>query len=161
MIRRVLFWAGLALVLATINWQIAAKQSILDHGVTMLVPLRPVDPRSLMQGDYMALRYADPLPNAETAPERWVMVVTLEDDVIHFRHLDDGKPLAAGEHRLAYRRDGSNVLFAADSFLFQEGQADRYARARYAVLKVADNGTALLHGLADAERKEIEIDRGR
>lgn len=155
MIRRILFWFGLALVLAVVNVQIAAKQAILEHGVMMLVPLRPVDPRSLMQGDYMRLAYADPIPAEQTVPERGVLVVDLPDGVIHFRRLDDGTAVAAGEHRLAYHRSGSSIEFAADSFLFQEGQADRYAKARYAVLKVAADGTALLSGLADEGRTAI------
>lgn len=155
MIRRILFWLGLALVLTVVNVQIAAKQAILDHGTVMLIPLRPVDPRSLMQGDYMSLRYTDPIPQDHAVPERGVMVVTLTDRVVAFRRLDDGTALAAGEHRLTYHRTSSGMEFAADSFLFQEGQADVYAGARFAVLKVAANGTALLSGLADAERKEL------
>lgn len=155
MIRRILFWCGLALVVTVVNWQIAAKQAILDQGTAMLVPLRPVDPRSLMQGDYMRLAYADPIPDSLTVPERGVLVVDMPDGVIRFRRLDDGTALAAGEYRLAYRRSGSATEFAADSFLFQEGQADRYAKARYAVLKVAADGTALLSSLADEGLKEI------
>lgn len=155
MIRRALFWLGLALVLGVANWQIVAKQAILDAGTVILVPLRPVDPRSLMQGDYMALAYDVAL--SEAAPRRGVLVATLDaDGVAMVLRLDEGAPLAAGEHRLAYRRDAADsAVFAADSFLFQEGEASRYQAARFAVLKVAADGTALLAGLADAERRTI------
>lgn len=156
MIRRILFWVGLALVLVTVNGQIAAKQAILSGGTAMLAPLRPVDPRSLMQGDYMALAYADPFPQGSEPPERGIMVVRLEDGVIRFLRLDDGSPLAAGEHRLAYRTQHGQVWFAAESFLFQEGLGDLYSRARFAMLRVSAGGTALLAGLADEERREIK-----
>ncbi|MFX7329222.1 GDYXXLXY domain-containing protein, partial [Acinetobacter baumannii] len=35
----------------------AQKEMLLKEGQLVLLPLAPVDPRSLMQGDYMALRY--------------------------------------------------------------------------------------------------------
>lgn len=165
MIRRALFWLGLVLVLAVVNGQILAKQRILDRGTVMLLPLAPVDPRSLMQGDYMRLRYADPVPQEVELPERGVLVVSLNDRAVTFRRLDDGRPLAPDEHRLAFRqserqswwaRERRDILFAANSFLFQEGLADTYAQARFAILKVAEDGTALLTGLADADRVEIK-----
>ena len=45
-------------VLTVLNYGIYAKEQIKEHGETLLLALAPVDPRSLMQGDYMRLRYA-------------------------------------------------------------------------------------------------------
>ena len=55
---RALAAAAVVLVLAAVNWKIAAKERIKTHGEIVLLDLAPVDPRSLMQGDYMALRFA-------------------------------------------------------------------------------------------------------
>src|SRR3546814_7520410 len=55
-----------SLVLGAVNLQVLQKQRVLDDGRTVLLALRPVDPRSLIQGDYMVLRYAEALvPRSE------------------------------------------------------------------------------------------------
>lgn len=151
MIQRIGFWLGLLLIVGMVGWQVTSKQAILDHGTEMHLPLAPVDPRSLIQGDYMALRYADILPvglSEDTLPRRGVLVVTLDDNrEAHAVRLHDGEPLAAGEHLLAYRKEPQGLAFAAKSFLFQEGTAEKYENSTHGVLTVAEDGTALLRDL--------------
>src|SRR5690606_22795049 len=48
---------GLVLVLTVVNVDIYRKESLLAEGKPVILQLRPVDPRSLMQGDYMALNF--------------------------------------------------------------------------------------------------------
>ena len=48
----------LVIILAVINFSIYSKEQHLKQGDTVYLKLAPVDPRSLMQGDYMALRFA-------------------------------------------------------------------------------------------------------
>lgn len=50
-------YGGLALVIAVTTWSVARKEWLLTHGQELILALAPVDPRSLMQGDYMALRF--------------------------------------------------------------------------------------------------------
>ena len=50
--------AATVLVLGAVNWSILAKERIKTNGERIFLALAPVDPRSLMQGDYMALRFA-------------------------------------------------------------------------------------------------------
>lgn len=45
------------LVLIAVNVSIYQREQLLQHGRFVLLELAPVDPRSLMQGDYMALRF--------------------------------------------------------------------------------------------------------
>ncbi|GIU50541.1 GDYXXLXY domain-containing protein [Shewanella sp. KT0246] len=47
----------LVLILGLVNWQIYQKEQHIHHGELIYLELAPVDPRSLMQGDYMALRF--------------------------------------------------------------------------------------------------------
>lgn len=161
-------WGGLAVVLAAVNYQIVAKQRVLDDGRSVLLALRPVDPRSLMQGDYMALRYVEalvPLPQGAPETDGRVVVALDADGVARFRRFDDGGALAPDEHRLRYRRrapagvepraDRTEIFIGAESFLFQEGHAEAYSEARYGILKVAPDGSSVLAGLADAERRPI------
>ena len=46
-----------AIVLLLINYSIYQREQHIAHGQTVYVQLAPVDPRSLMQGDYMALDF--------------------------------------------------------------------------------------------------------
>jgi len=48
--------AGL-LVLAFVNYGIYGRERLVREGRVMVLRLAPVDPRSLMQGDYMRLRF--------------------------------------------------------------------------------------------------------
>ena len=55
---KALLAAGLVLVLAVPNALVVQKERLLASGTPMLLELAPVDPRSLIQGDYMRLDYA-------------------------------------------------------------------------------------------------------
>ena len=46
------------IVLLLINWSITGKEQHLKEGKIVYLQLAPVDPRSIMQGDYMMLRFA-------------------------------------------------------------------------------------------------------
>jgi uncharacterized membrane-anchored protein len=119
-----------------------------------------VDPRSLIQGDYMALRYD--LPAVITDQVRAVkndghLVVELDpNEVASFKHVyKAGTPLATGERLLRYRSRGERVRLGAEAFFFQEGQASLYAHARYGELRVTDSGNAVLVGLRDGDMKPL------
>lgn len=160
--RPLLLVLGLALVLAIANYDIVYKQEVVDEGTPILLELGPADPRSLMQGDYMTLRYADSvLPPAairESLPRRGTAVLELDGDgVARFGRLDDGTALGEHEHRLNFKRrlHRQGVSYGAEAFFFQEGDAERYSDAKYGVLHVDPDGDSVLVGLADADRKML------
>ena len=161
-LRNALVLLGLVAALTAAGLTIRAKERTLAEGRTVMLELAPVDPRSLIQGDYMALRYAPkvlPAPQADRElPASGVAVLALDaSGVAAYRRLDRGEPLAADEVRLRYRAllsDGG-VRYGAGSFFFEEGTAAAYERARYGVLKVDEAGRSVLVGLADAEGRPI------
>src|SRR5262252_1955639 len=55
--RSVVAIAACIAVVALINFSISAKERDLESGRVVYLERAPVDPRSLMQGDYMALRF--------------------------------------------------------------------------------------------------------
>ncbi|MGN6152820.1 MAG: GDYXXLXY domain-containing protein [Lysobacteraceae bacterium] len=57
-LRNALLWGGLLLALAVVNHGVVKRERIRAEGRPLLLALAPVDPRALMQGDYMALSYA-------------------------------------------------------------------------------------------------------
>lgn len=157
--------AGLILVLAAANFTIRQRQQLVDHGQTVLLELRPVDPRSLIQGDYMALRYAESVFPVATErlnlPRRGTFVVKLDErNVATYSRPDAGDALAANEVRLQYRQVDSSGLIrlGAEAFFFEEGQAAQFESARYGVLHVDGSGNSVLVGLADSEGLQIKPD---
>jgi uncharacterized membrane-anchored protein len=150
-------------VLAVCNGLVWQKEQILAHGSTLLLKLAPVDPRSLMQGDYMALRYGllNPQGVDDLGPKRGRAVIRRDANQVGISvREDDGRPLAPDELRLKYHRnhDGQTQL-GANAFFFQEGTADLYARAQYGELKVAPDGSSVLVGLRDEALQQLPHQR--
>lgn len=163
-LRLALFLGGLALVLGMANYAIWQKQTVVDQGRPVLLRLAPVDPRSLIQGDYMRLRYAasqGAVADIDALPWRGRFVLRLDAaGVAAFVRVDDGTDLAADEVRIVYRKRGrfGGIDLGAGSFFFQEGDADLYADAQYGVLRVAEDGGSVLVGLADENLRTIQPD---
>ena len=152
--RRLGLWAVVALVLVVANAAILDKERVLRDGRVVLLELAPVDPRSLLQGDYMALRYA--LANevarersAETSADGHLVVRIGEGGVARFLRFHDGSQLSGDEQLLRYRKRGQGVRIASDAFFFEEGTDSLYDNARYGELRVAEDGDAVLVGLRD------------
>ncbi|MFN2567217.1 MAG: GDYXXLXY domain-containing protein [Gemmatimonadaceae bacterium] len=158
--RSALVVAGLVLVLAIPNASIVGKERLLADGTSVLLELAPVDPRSLIQGDYMRLDYAITRQIADSQlvwPRTGQIVVVLDEHgVARFvrRHVS-GTPPRAGEHLLTYRRRGRRIRVGSDAFHFQEGHAGRYQVARYGELRVSRSGTSVLVGLRDGTRQVL------
>lgn len=159
-----------AAILALIDFSIAAKERHLESGRVVYLELAPVDPRSLMQGDYMALRFriandAQPSMQRSDSPVRrgffgtrdlatadGRIVAALDArSIATFRRLDDRSAPAADEILLRYRVREGTVKFATNAFFFQEGTGKRFERARYGEFRVAPDGEVLLTGLRGVE----------
>jgi len=160
--RRIAIVAGLAVILIAVNWQIARKERVLREGTSVLLALAPVDPRSLIAGDYMRLEYAiaREIGWREEWPNDGQIVIRAGDDgVATFVRRHEGAPLQPGEQLLLYRRRGGRIRIGTDAFYFEEGSAWRYNDARYGELRVDAAGESLLVGLRDAQRQVIDSKR--
>ena len=152
---------GILLVLGVVNGAIFRTENRIATGRTVYLELAPVDPRSLMQGDYMILNYAinrDKQLRQSLAGERsrGHLILQLDDrQVGSFSRIDDGAPLAENETRLRYRHRHWRVTTAPQSFFFQEGHAARYEEAKYGILRVSHDGVGILVGLADKDLATI------
>lgn len=162
---------ALVLVLAAVNWSIAGKERHLAQGKIVYLELAPVDPRSLMQGDYMALRFAvanevetalstaamSRGPNAEVT-DGYAVVAVDNRGVATFKRIDANQPLSAGEIRMRFRVRNGGVKFATNAFFFQEGHAQRYESARYGQFRVDDAGELLLAAMYDKDLNRLGPD---
>lgn len=158
------FIAALAgvLVLAAVNCSIYQREQLLAQGRVVLLELAPVDPRSLMQGDYMALRFKianDAFPRADwkQLKDGQIVVVLDEHDVGSFQRIADGKPLAANEAVLRYRIRNEQPKFATNAFFFQEGHAQDYQAAKYGEFRVAGNGDMVLTAMRGVDFRMLGV----
>jgi uncharacterized membrane-anchored protein len=139
-------------ILGVINFEIMKKEAIIENGSTVLLRIAPRDPRSLLQGDYMALRYAMAGTVAGKAKDAnmtdgLIVAELAESGEASFVAIYDGQPLNDTQHLLRFRRRGESVRLASDAFFFEEGQWEIYQRARFGELKVSNDGEAVLVGL--------------
>lgn len=144
-----LLWLVAIGILAFVNYGIYGKETLIREGEPVLLELAPVDPRSLIQGDYMVLRYAIAADLEQTElPARGKLVIRLdENQVARFVRLDDGSPLANDERLLNYYKHDWSLDLGAGSFFFQEGTAELYEDAVYGELRVDESGGSILVGL--------------
>jgi len=158
--RLVALLAGLA-ILAAVNYVVHQREQLLASGRVVLLELAPVDPRSLMQGDYMALRFAAAVAafgsgRTETQTADGHLVLRLDDrGVGEFARFDDGSALAPDEVRMRYRVRAGRPKFGTNAFFFEEGTADRYAQAHCGELRVDAAGEAILTGLRDRDLRPL------
>ena len=156
----IIILVNLIILLVLFNNSILQKEELLSDGQLVLLELAPVDPRSLMQGDYMRLGYAisDNI-NSDSISKRGFCVVTLEENGIarKVRIQENKTPINDNEFLIEYTsRKWGGINIGAESYFFQEGEADKYENAKYGGIKVDDQGNSLLIGLYDKNRKKIE-----
>lgn len=157
--------AGIALsgvaVLAVANIGIWQKEDLIAHGQPVYVALAPVDPRALMQGDYMQLSFRLP-DDVQLGPEgmpaaRRPCVVARRDarGVATLLRLDTGAALAADELRIELTPKNGRWVLVTDAWFFKEGEAERWAGARFGEFRVDAAGRALLVGLRGADLQAL------
>ena len=147
-LQRLLIAGAALLVLLGVNVSIVAKERIKSNGDKIYLQLAPVDPRSLMQGDYMALRFElaahIPLDAAGSAG------LIVAPNGIATYNPDQSAPGL----RIRYRIRNQQVWLGTNAYFFEEGTVQRYAGARYGEFRVdRDDGEAVLVGLAGDDLK--------
>ena len=149
--------AGL-IVLVLVNVTIHRRENLLADGRVVLLELAPVDPRSMMQGDYMALDFRlnrELVEQPRGKRDGRVVLALNERGVGSFLRFDDGSPLEPRQALLRYRVREDQPKIATNAFFFQEGEGKRYETARYGEFRVAPDGEAILTGLRDAGLREL------
>lgn len=148
------------LVLVVLNFEIWKKEKLKAEGQSVLLQLAPVDPRSLMQGDYMRLEYAleDVVSSDEVEKQKergHLVVLPNENNVASFVRFYDGEELAPKEMLIRYHKGYHDIQIVPHSFFFQEGHAKFYESARYGEFKCDSSGKHLLVALVNEQFKRI------
>lgn len=149
-IRQSVLWAVTFLIAFQIFTLIKEREDLLNAEHTIFLELAPVDPRAILQGDYMTLRYAmeREIPNSGLSSSGALVVRLDNQNVAHYvRVYREGASLADGEILLQYDKVGARVQVGPDAFFFEEGTASEYSQAEYAELRVDSEGNMILVGL--------------
>ena len=151
--------AGL-LILLFVNYGIYGRERLLTEGQVVLLELSPVDPRSIMQGDYMRLNFEvadEAFPVGSKQRSDGHIVVALDArGVGRFRRFANSRPLAPNEVSLRYRVRGGQPNFATNAFFFEEGQAKAFEEARFGEFRVGADGEMILTGLRGPRLERLE-----
>jgi uncharacterized membrane-anchored protein len=152
---------NLFLFIGYLIYSVIQKERILSQGKLVLLELAPVDPRSLMQGDYMALNYKiGEVANDAFShlPVRGYCVLRVDSSGIATRVRLQKKhtPLSDGEYLIPYTKGRfDDIHIGAESFFFKEGTSAKYDSARYGGLRIDAKGNCVLVGLYDPKRMQI------
>ncbi|KAJ8738784.1 GDYXXLXY domain-containing protein [Aeromonas veronii] len=162
-----LLLSGLA-ILAGINATVWRYEHAMSSGEVVLLRLAPVDPRSLMQGDYMRLNYeiARELTSrdARTTQNKGSDTLVIRLDAHQVATLvADGKPdrLASDERLLQVHQSERQWQIGPDAYFFEEGSGEQYEAARYGEFRLQADGKTLLVGLRDEAYQPIGQIRAR
>src|SRR5690606_9401389 len=140
--------------------------------------LGPVDPRSLVQGDYMALRFdvaaqvrqaLGDAPPAVAASIRkqgggYLVLRAGADGIFTLQSLVTQPPTDGNASAdvptpdtaiLAFDLRGERIRIVTDAWFFAEGQAGLYAQARFGEFRVGSDGRGLLLGLLDEAQRPL------
>ncbi|MGL4251871.1 MAG: GDYXXLXY domain-containing protein [Aeromonas sp.] len=147
-----LLLSGLAMVVA-INVTVWRYEQAMSSGEVLLLRLAPVDPRSLMQGDYMRLDYEIARDLTSSAPRgqgATTLVVRLDAHQVASL-VADGQPdrLASDERLLQVHQREWQWQIGPDAYFFEEGSGASYEAARYGEFRLQSDGKTLLVGLRD------------
>lgn len=149
------------LMLTSFNVAIWQKQAIITYGRTIFLQVAQYDPRSLMQGDYLAVDFSLPfrregesgdLDRNKLPP---VAVVLDERGIPSSARWVDAVPSTPGEQLIKVSWRDSQIIIGSNAWFFQEGQAERWENAAFGEFRVLPNGEILLVGLRDGELKPL------
>ena len=160
----------------------ADRDQLILTGKEILLELAPVDPLSLLQGQYMIINFALEREEIEIkdqdvnsgrihlSPNGFTTIVLRynESGVANFNRFKDDQLLASNEilfkikARRHWRDNRSENSYRIDveqeSFLFKENTEKKYEeKAKYGVFKVGPDGDFVLVDLADKDLNKLTV----
>jgi uncharacterized membrane-anchored protein len=147
---RALILVAALIVLVAINGSILSKERIRTHGQRIYLELGSVDPRSLMQGDYLALHFR--ITDSMSADASGSAALRVDE-----RGVATLDPQATRDSpRIRFRVRNGAIWLGTNAYFFEEGNAERYADAKYGEFRLdRDSGEAVLVGLSDENLRAL------
>ncbi len=158
---------GGVLSLGAANYDVMKKEQVITGGQKIYIALAPRDPRSLMQGDFMALNFGfprailDALDKDDLRHQSVSVVAALDSQGVAtvLRVIDPAtrstSALPSGQIRLPLKRKGGQWVLVTDAFYFPEGRGEPFKQAKFGEFRALADGRALLVGLADESLRPL------
>ena len=146
-------WVPIVLVQLIILFVIIfQKETILRNGTDIVLQVEPVDPRSILQGDYVQLSYN--ISQIDTNERYDRVYVLLEKDangIYQIKEIYDtikeARDKQTKEHQVIVtgKANGDTITYGIENFFIEEGTGIEVEQnAKYANIKVGSNGDAIL-----------------
>jgi uncharacterized membrane-anchored protein/uncharacterized membrane protein len=148
-----------------IGYQVYSNETLLQNGETILLELQPVDPRSLLQGDYVQLNYTISQLEGTSIDDNRPITIVLRKNAQGI-HEYTGVYSISGVWNTPYEKKPGDVLlngkitgswdqtaqvtYGIEHFFIPEGTGlDVEGKVKTAVVKVSDKGNGILVRLRD------------
>ncbi|GMK40335.1 hypothetical protein PCCS19_33910 [Paenibacillus sp. CCS19] len=158
--RSLLLIIAIALQLGFLSYQAISSEHLLRTGTPIKLAIAPIDPRSMLQGDYVTVSYTISTPaqfaqiERQDGNTRKVKVVLKPDanGVYQFNRLyKKEEALGPNEVIINGRWNGwGTVHYGIETYFVPEGTgAEVQQEARFAYVRVSSSGNAMLERLSD------------
>ncbi|KPL59206.1 GDYXXLXY domain-containing protein [Rossellomorea vietnamensis] len=148
-----------------IGYQVYSNETLLTNGETVILELQPVDPRSLLQGDYVELNYSISQLEDTSIDDNGPVTIVLRENSQGL-HEYTGVYKFNGKWNASYEKKPGDVLlngkvtsswgnsaqvtYGIEHFFIPEGTGlDVEGKVKTAVVKVSDKGDGILVRLKD------------
>lgn len=151
----------IVLQLGWVGYHTVIKEKLLASGTSIKLELAPIDPRSLLQGDYVILNYdISTLPEtiAQSLNDQGIFEDQLQivlqsgsNGVYHINRLyDPNAALQTNEVLITGKLDyGNQIIYGIENYFVPEGTGlDVQQKTKFAYIRVNPQGDALLEKLA-------------
>lgn len=153
MLKKIIVSINLLLILSLTGYQIYKEENYRKNN-TIILPLAPVDPRSLMQGDYMILNFniEREFNKSEWKNEKkgYLKLKIDENGISHFNEYS--QKLAPNSIKFDNRY---KFTMGVDSYFFQDGKDKHFQQARFAQLFLLKDGSLRLDRLLDKDLNDL------
>jgi uncharacterized membrane-anchored protein len=163
--RAVVVIVTMVLIFLWANMTIFKKEGILHKGRVVMLEITSDDPRSMIQGDYMRMRYtverqaekyleASSDQSKHISSEGYLVVGLSADNKARFVRFYNEGTLEDNEVLLPYVREVRynnivNIAIYPNSFFFQEGLSKVYEKAKYVRMRSDGQGAFMIESLTD------------
>lgn len=135
------------------------KESILRNGTDIVLKVEPVDPRSILQGDYVQLSYniSESKSLKDNSNQVFVLLEKNEKGIYEVAAIYDDKQeakqhLKKDQVLITGKTYGETITYGIEHFFVEEGKGEEVeADAKYAKVRVGANGDAILLELTSKE----------
>lgn len=146
---------AILLQIGFLGYQTAQSEHLLTTGTLVKLELQPLDPRSMLQGDYLVLNYEISTPpdfvsdkEDNKVYQKKVKVVLAPDNkgVYEYQRLyQPGDKLGPDEVLISGSRNWDRIDYGIEHYFIPEGTGRKFEqKARFAYVRVGANGDALL-----------------